>query len=132
MEKMRKKIVVIGLLFITHLLVLFCGLFFGGKVSDAYIHQKFENVNAEIHLAHYVLFRDFSKSLKSGQLDKPKCSADLGASSNFDTIKSCLKNEQCRILIADQVAAQAPEINENGSLPFTYLPVKEGRRYCQS
>jgi hypothetical protein len=130
-DEMRKKIIWIVLLIVSHAAAFFGGSVVGGKVSKSYLYQEFEKANAEIMLSHYVQFRDFAKSVKTGNLDNAKCSAELGASSNLDAIRTCLKNNYCKAAIEKEVSQQAPEIISGSPLAFDYKPADGAIRRCE-
>lgn len=127
---MRKKIIWIVFLIVSHVAAFFGGSFVGGRISMHYLSQEFEKANAPIMLSHYVQFRDFAKSIKAGKLDNAKCSAELGASSNLDAVRACLADDHCKSSIEKEVRQRAPEIISGSPLDFDYKQKDGGVRRC--
>lgn len=117
---MKKIIIWILILIVSHVAVFIGGSVLGGRISKAYLSQEFEKVNAPISLFHYVQFRDLVKSINTGELDTAKCGAELGASSNLDDVKACLASDYCKDSIVNEVRKKAPEIFSGAPLGFDY------------
>lgn len=128
---MSKKIIWIVLLIVSHAAALFGGSVVGGRISKSYLYQEFEKVNAPITLSHYAIFRDIAKGIREGNYEIAICHAELGASSNLDDIRACLKNDYCKASIEKEVSQQAPEIISGSPLPFDYKPADGAIRWCE-
>ncbi|GEM_PF-3568126 len=128
---MRKIIIWVVVLIVSHVAAFFGGSIVGGKISKNYLSQEFEKANAPIMLAHYVQFRDFAKSVGTGKLDNAKCSAELGASSNLDDIRACLADDHCKTSIEKDVRQLAPEIISGAPLGFDYKKKEGAVRRCE-
>lgn len=128
---MRKIIIWIVILIVSHAATFFGGSVVGGRISRQYLSQEFEKANAPIMLSHYVIFRDIAKNIKAGKNDIAKCSAELGASSNLDDIRACLSTNQCKESVEKEVGQLAPEITSGAPLSFDYKQRDGAVRLCE-
>ena len=119
------------LLIISHVAIFFGGSVVGGSISKSYLYQEFEKANAPVILSHYEIFRDIAKNIKTGKLDNARCSAELGASSNLDDVRACLKNDYCKASIEKEVYQKAPEIISGAPLSFDYKKREGAVRQCE-
>jgi hypothetical protein len=130
METMKKKITLIVVLVISHLLFFFGGVARGRHTILNYMSSETERADAVVTLGQYSIYRDIAENIKTRKYDNAKCSADLGASSTFDDIKACIANQTCRNSIEEKVREIAPEALDGSTLKFDYLESKNGIRRC--
>lgn len=128
---MRKKVIWIVLLIVSHAVAFFGGSVVGGRISKSYLYQEFDKANAPVMLSHYEIFRDIAKGIREGNYDIAICHAELGASSNLDDIRTCLENDYCKASIEKEVSQQAPEIISGSPLAFDYKPADGAIRRCE-
>lgn len=128
---MQKMIIWIVILIVSYAVVFFGGSIVGGRISKNYLSQEFEKANAPVLLSHYEDYRDIAKSIKTGNLDNAKCSAELGASSNLDAVRACLADEHCKASIEKEVRQRAPEIISGSPLGFEYKQREGTVRRCE-
>lgn len=130
MDEMRKIIIWVVFLSVSHVAAFFGGAIVGGRISNNYLSQEFEKANAPVILSHYEDYRDIAKSIKTGNLDNAKCSAELGASSNLDVVRACLADDHCKSSIEKEVRQRAPEIISGAPLDFDYKQREGEVRRC--
>lgn len=115
------------------LIVLVC-TFFGFICGQYYALSRVKESNIEVNslnkLALYVDFRDTSNYLKNKEYEYAKCFVDLQASNYFDDVERCLSKQECSMHIKKDIERRANEFFTNGKKPFTYYPVKNGKREC--
>jgi hypothetical protein len=130
---MKKKILfgllMVGILF-SHLLAFVIGGSIAYRKAWDFFASETEKVNADLALSYYVGYRYLAENIKAGRDDFVKCSVDLSASSWMDSVRDCLENDACKKSIEERVRKRAPEILNNDTLPFDYIALREGIRYC--
>lgn len=128
----KRKIVIGIILLISHLI--FFGL--GSSLTQKSMNHSFRNglwrSNAELNLGRYVEYRDISSDINAGKYDFAKCPADLGASELYEKLQSCLRNQECK-LILDKLDAHkvAPELFDKKPAGFKYYVINDGIRSCE-
>ena len=129
---MKKKIILgmfVGLL-ISHWGIYLTGEYIVKRKVWKYFVSETEKVNAELMLSYYIIHRNTAVDIKAGRNDRAKCSIDLRVSSFFDEVKTCLKNAECQKVVLADVRKEAPEMLSDATLPFDYIKLKGGLRYC--
>ena len=130
MNTLKKKIVWVVVLLISHVGIFAGGLVIGGHVTTDHVFSEFKKVNAPVVLGHYTIYRDIAVNLKGSKYDEAKCSAELGVSSMFDDLKACLANHECRDVIEGKVRKSAPEVLGEAPLEFVYWKSEGKIRSC--
>ena len=118
---MKKKIFIIFVLIISHTAVLLVGSFLGGHTKKTALIQWYNRENAIVALAHYEIFRNIARNLRSDHTQTALCSAELEASSNLDDVTACLADKSCKSKIEKDVDRIAPEIKAKTALEFKYI-----------
>ena|ERR1700730_1284290 len=127
---MKKRLVLVVVLVISHLLFLVGGTIAGRHTALKYFVTETEKADARVTLGHYAVYRDIAVDIKAGKYDKAKCRAELGASSMFDEVKACVANKNCGPSVEKEARQSAPEVLGQGPLAFGYIASKNGIRQC--
>ncbi len=86
-----------------------------GKAATVYEDVYYSNL-----LAGYSAHVEISHNLASGAPLLAKCNADLRASGEYNELKHCLSNSQCRAYIEKDAVKIAPELLKGEQPQFRY------------
>jgi hypothetical protein len=129
--KFQKKMVLVGLLLITHLTVYILGSMGNRKVMLNATARLFKTAEASVSIGRYLEFRDIARSINKKRYDDAKCAAELSVSSRYDILKSCLDDQECKIVVEQEALELTPEIFGKAPLGFTYIKSKQGVKSCE-
>jgi len=126
-----KKTIAIGLiLVITHAVFYMFGSIVSRKQILNSLEVDFNKSNASVNLGRYVEYRDIALAIKAEKLDRAICISELGASSMYDDLKSCLANQNCSVALKGKIHEAAPEILDEAPLKFNYIKRGDKMRLC--
>ena len=114
---MKKKIVLIGILLVSHALFFGGGLVTGRTTSATFFAQVLEYANANVALANYVGFRDIVLDIKEDKHGAARCRAEFSATSSLNIAKSCLENSECKEAFESK-AREVPEVLGEAPVPI--------------
>lgn len=115
----RKKIVLSIVLVVTHLGVFLVGSTIGAmNGKKAYSIASFRE-NEHVLLSNYVYYRDIALGIKSGDVNRARCLAELNASVAIDGLHYCLADSGCADQLTQNARKLAPEVLGEAPLPFT-------------
>ena len=95
------------------------------------ISKLFKAEKASLLPGEYISYVYISEKIRDGRYESAKCLADLRASSAFDQISECIKNDLCVEHLNESFLSRRSEFIENNNLPFVYYPESEGVRECE-
>jgi hypothetical protein len=72
--------------------------------------RLFKTAEASVSIGRYLEFRDIARSINKKRYDDAKCAAELSASSRYDILKSCLDDQECKIVVEQEALELTPEI----------------------
>ena len=94
------------------------------------LEANFNKSNASVNLGRYVEYRDIAVAIKAEDFDRAICISELGASSMYDDLKSCLASQNCSIALKEKIREAAPEVLDEAPLKFNYIESKNNMRSC--
>lgn len=94
--------------------------------------MEFKKSNSMLNLGRYIEYRNIATQIKSGNYDSALCSSELGASSMYDDLKTCLADNNCKDgEFENKVRGVAPETLDKTPLEFNYRDIESGIRSCE-
>jgi hypothetical protein len=101
------------------------------KVMLSAVAKEYKQAEANVYVGHYLEFRDIARHINASRYDKAKCAAELVASFKYDDLKSCLDDQECKIVVEQEVLEITPEVLGKAPLGFTYIKSKQGVKSCE-
>lgn len=135
MSTLKKKIVWAVVLLISLVGAFVGGSVIGSRLTIGSVLTEFKKVNAPVVLGHYTIYRDIAANFKESKESKysdAKCSAELAASSMFDSLKECLADYECGLVIEKEVRKSAPEVLGEAPLEFVYWKSEGKIKSCKT
>jgi len=117
-------------LLVSHWSLYKAGEHFGNQKLWRYFVSETEKAEAKVTFGRYLQFRYIAEDIKAGRDDHVKCGIDIGASTYFELVRECYEDDACRPAIEGSVLKNAPEIISGADLPFEYIRLRKGIRYC--
>lgn len=127
----KRKAVLIAVLIVTHLGCYMFGSIINRQTMLRALALDYARLNATTSLGLYTVYRDIAVYIKEGQYARAACSANLEASAEYETLKSCLADGRCASEVQQKAHQVAPEVFGEAPLAFTYLPKKGAIRSCE-
>lgn len=115
----------------SHLLLLLVGSGLGRYLTFQSFTRQAEKADMEVNIGRYITYRDLASSLKAGNYNSAKCSADLIASSFFDDVKRCAAHKDCWGSLRGDQVERIPEVTGLAPVPFDYINAANGVRRCR-
>lgn len=125
-----KVYILVGLWLFSLLLSYGVGSITAHKAALRGFVQQFKSSEIEVGYGRYIEYRDMSTYIEQHKYEAAKCVADLGASSHFEQLETCLADTQCSKLL-DKEHKIAPELFDKKPTGFNYYPIKNGIRSCK-
>ena len=128
---MNRKIVIAVILLISHFGFYVLGSMVNRQVMLSSFSKEFKQADAEAILGRYDEYKYIALGIKEGKYNKAKCAAELGASAMYDDLKSCVTDQDCRVVIEQKLHEVAPEVFGDAPLKFSYINSKDGIKSCE-
>lgn len=127
---MKRKFAIAVILLLSHFIFYVLGSVINRQIMLSSFAKEFKQADAEATLGRYDEYKYIALNVSEGKYDKVKCAAELGASAMFDDLKSCVADQDCRIVIEQRLHEAAPEVLGEAPVKFSYVKSKDGIKSC--